>query len=188
MGNMMKVFVIATAVVFGFFTYSANADEEASFKHQINLNAKVNPSCSFTGVVFDGNGFSAGNEPGQSTFTVQIIDKKASPVEGTISFTQFSCNAKLRVYLTGTGSLTNNVLQDYQGDFETKIPYNASIDPNGTENYVDMPFNGGGYTNDLFLMPSDGLGIQLKINVPESGVLSAGKYEDTLTINFCPQV
>lgn len=183
----MKLFVTAAALAFGILTCSANADEESPFQHQINLKAKVDPSCSFSGVMFDGDGFSYGSDAGQSTFTVPIVENKASPTSGSIRFTQFSCNAKLRVFLTGNGSLTNGVTGTNPAEFETKIQYLASIDP-GDAHYVEMPFNGSGSTGDIFLEPSTALGIQIKIDIPESGALSAGTYEDTLTINFRPQV
>jgi hypothetical protein len=165
-----------------FVTPSANAAEGSALTHTINLQADVPPSCTFGEISFTGSGFS-----NATTFTVPIAAGGTQGAStGTLSFDQFSCNARLRVDITGKGYLENKVEGITEGDFARTIPYEASFSKDET-NFTTVDFSTP--LNNVYLDPSMAVKFKLKIDVYSDSVqLSAGRYADTLVLYFYPQI
>lgn len=154
----MKLFATAAALAITFFTPSANAGEGSALTHTINLQADVLPSCTFGEIGFTGSGFS-----NATTFTVPIgTGGTQGGSTGTLSFDNFSCNAKLRVDITGKGYLENKVANIGEGDFALQIPYVASFSKDEAT-FTQVDFSGP--INNLYLDPSMSVKFSLKIEV-----------------------
>jgi hypothetical protein len=177
----MKLFATAAALALGFFSCSANANEGTPLTHAIDLSADVEPSCTLGEVGFEGSGFEDA-----STFIVPITGGTPGRATGTLTFDQFACNARLRVDIIGKGVLENKVPGIGGVEYGLTIPYAASFSKDG------VSFTNADLTtplNNVYLEPSMSVQFFLKIDVyPDSTILAAGKYGDTLTMYFYPQI
>jgi hypothetical protein len=183
----MKFLVTAVALVFGLVSSAANAAEGTAREQVVKLSAQVEPSCSFTGVRYEGSGFEASNAGNTSNLEVPISGMRTLPASGQLDFENFTCNARLRLSITGGGKLTNKVQSLNSPEFETSIPYMAYINT-GSDDDILLSFTND-VSQDIFLNPASTVPVSLKINIVNEEVnLAAGSYDDTLTLYFYPQI